>query len=207
VAPRPFPRRTFHAVLVSTAWLEEHLGDRGVVMVDMRWRGAGSSRELYGAGHVPGAAHLNWSRDLVDPDHPVAFMLAPRERFASVTKRAGIGDGSTVVAYADEFGSGRSGCGGRSSCTDVPTPCGSSTGDGSGGLPRAGRCRPRDPSHNRCPFGGRRGWRGFAPPPGAGLSASAVLYALHRAGFEEGALYDGSWEESARDLRRPVDRG
>jgi thiosulfate/3-mercaptopyruvate sulfurtransferase len=42
---------------------------------------------------------------------------------------------------------------------------------------------------------------------GVGLSASALLYALHRAGFEDVALYDASWEEWGRDLRRSVARG
>jgi thiosulfate/3-mercaptopyruvate sulfurtransferase len=93
-------------VLVDTAWLAEHLHDPNLVVVDMRWREDGSGRARYERGHVPGAVHLDWATDLVDPDHPVAFMLALPELFARVMERCGIGDRSVVVAYADAHGSG-----------------------------------------------------------------------------------------------------
>jgi len=93
-------------MLVSTAWLAEHLDDPSVVAVDLRWREDRSGRARYEAGHVPGAVYLDWSVDLVDPEHRFAFMLAPPERLARRLGAAGIGDGSTVVAYADDHGSG-----------------------------------------------------------------------------------------------------
>lgn len=93
-------------MLVETAWLAGHLKDPGVVVVDMRWREDGSARALYDAGHVPGAVFVDWSTDLVDRDHSVAFMLAPPDAFAAAMEAAGIGEDIHVVAYADEFGSG-----------------------------------------------------------------------------------------------------
>jgi len=93
-------------VLVETGWLAEQLDDPGVVVVDMRWREDGSGRARYDRGHVPGAVFLDWATDLVDPDAPVAFMLAPPERFGAAMERSGIGDDSLVVAYADAHGSG-----------------------------------------------------------------------------------------------------
>ncbi len=97
---------TLAAVLVETEWLAEHLGDPDLVVADMRWREDGSGRARYERGHVPGAVFLDWATDLVDPDHPVAFMLAPPERFAEVMERSGIGDRAVGVAYADARGSG-----------------------------------------------------------------------------------------------------
>lgn len=93
-------------MLVDGEWLAAHLGDPGIAVVDMRWRGDGSGRALFEQGHIPGATYLDWSTDIVDPGHPVAFMLAPPDRFAEAMQDAGIGNHTTVVAYADELGSG-----------------------------------------------------------------------------------------------------
>jgi thiosulfate/3-mercaptopyruvate sulfurtransferase len=41
---------------------------------------------------------------------------------------------------------------------------------------------------------------------GCGISASALLFALHLAGVEDARLYDASWEEWGRDDRRPIAR-
>ena len=42
---------------------------------------------------------------------------------------------------------------------------------------------------------------------GVGISASALLYALKRAGIEQAALYDAGWDEWGRDPELPVARG
>src|SRR5690242_6659674 len=93
-------------VLVSTSWLAAHAGDEGLAVVDLRWRPDGSGRARYERGHIPGAVFCDWATDLVDPDHPVAFMLAGPERFALLMRRLGIDDDSAVVAYAAAKGSG-----------------------------------------------------------------------------------------------------
>ena len=70
--------------------------------VDCRWdladRTAG--RELYLAGHIPGASYLDVDDDLAAPPgergrHP----LPDPDVFAAAASRAGIGDGVFVVAY------------------------------------------------------------------------------------------------------------
>ncbi|HKC77407.1 MAG TPA: hypothetical protein VKB70_03365, partial [Gaiellaceae bacterium] len=63
-------------------------------------------RELYLAGHVPGASFLDMDADLSDLSvedagrHP----LPSAESFAAAAGRAGIGDGVFVVAYGDGGG-------------------------------------------------------------------------------------------------------
>jgi thiosulfate/3-mercaptopyruvate sulfurtransferase len=73
--------------------------------VDCRWDIAEPTRgrELYLAGHIPGAAFVDVEADLSDlsvPDlgrHP----LPSPERFAAAAARAGIGPGDLVVAYGN----------------------------------------------------------------------------------------------------------
>src|SRR5205807_3303402 len=91
--------------LVTTDWLEAHLGDPDIRVVDIRgyvstrplepgveeasYRGAG---EEFRAGHIPGAVYVDWTRDIVDPDDPVPVQIAPAERFAEAMSARGIGD-------------------------------------------------------------------------------------------------------------------
>ena len=79
--------------------------------VDCRWE-LGSperGRELYLAGHVPGASFLDVDEDLSDLSladqgrHP----LPSAERFARAASRAGIGAGAHVVAYGSLGGAER----------------------------------------------------------------------------------------------------
>jgi len=82
-----------------------------VQIVDCRWElgSPGRGRELYLAGHVPGAAFLDVDEDLSDvlvPDqgrHP----LPSAERFAATASRAGIEAGVLVVAYGSLGGAER----------------------------------------------------------------------------------------------------
>jgi thiosulfate/3-mercaptopyruvate sulfurtransferase len=75
--------------------------------VDCRWElgNPARGRELYLAGHVPGASFLDVDADLSDPPgsrgrHP----LPSAERFAAVASHAGIGAGVFVVAYGNGGG-------------------------------------------------------------------------------------------------------
>jgi thiosulfate/3-mercaptopyruvate sulfurtransferase len=92
--------------LVETGWLAEHLGEAGLRVVDARWRGDDSSRELYRAGHIPGAVPLDWHLDLNYTRDGLRDLLLPPARFAEVMGGAGIGDDTLVIAYADEDYSG-----------------------------------------------------------------------------------------------------
>src|SRR4051812_11557964 len=100
-----------HDPLVTTDWLEEHLRDPGLRVVDMRgyvttrpigpgveeatYRGA---RDEYLAAHIPGAVYIDWTTDIVDLDDPVPAQVAPAGRFAEAMAVRGIGDATHVVA-------------------------------------------------------------------------------------------------------------
>lgn len=91
--------------LVQTDWLAEHLDEPSLRIVDARWRGDGSGRQLYLQGHLPGAIHLDWHADL-NYTGRVPDLLLPPGRFAAVMEANGIGDETRVVAYAETDYSG-----------------------------------------------------------------------------------------------------
>lgn len=75
--------------------------------VDCRWElgSPGKGRELYLAGHIPGAAFLDVDEDLAAPPGPGGrHPLPSTEDFAAAASRAGIGEGVFVVAYGNMGG-------------------------------------------------------------------------------------------------------
>lgn len=90
--------------LVSTDWLAEHLDDPRVRIVDCRYSFEKDMRQEYDESHIPGAVHLDWSKDLSDPDHEFESMIAPREQVQAVMERLGIGDDTLIVGYDQEGG-------------------------------------------------------------------------------------------------------
>jgi len=93
-----------HEFLVSTQWLVEHLDDANIRVVDCRYAFDEDMEEAYRDSHIPGAVHLNWSRDLSDPDHRVENMIAPAKQVAAMMERLGIGDDTRIVGYDQEGG-------------------------------------------------------------------------------------------------------
>lgn len=87
--------------LATTQWLADNVDRTGVRIVDARWRPDGSGRETHTTGHIPGAVHLDWRTDLIDPSVDDALLLASPDRVAQLTARLGIGDGTDVVVYDD----------------------------------------------------------------------------------------------------------
>ncbi len=97
-APRP-------DLIASPAWLAEHLRRPDVRAVDVRWRPDGTADQLHAAGHVPGAAHLDWLTSVVEASEGAdRLLLASPERIAATMGGAGIGDGVTAVLYDDTLG-------------------------------------------------------------------------------------------------------
>src|SRR5215468_10941814 len=78
--------------------------------VDCRWDIADPARgrELYLAGHVPGASFLDVDADLSAPPGPRGrHPLPDTDDFAAAASRAGIGSGVFVVAYGNMGGAER----------------------------------------------------------------------------------------------------
>ena len=80
-------------VLVTTAWVLEHLDDEGVVVAEVD-----ENPGLYEEGHVPGAVKLHWKDDLQDP---VERDIVDKEAFERLLGSRGIGNDTTVVLYGD----------------------------------------------------------------------------------------------------------
>jgi thiosulfate/3-mercaptopyruvate sulfurtransferase len=98
--------------LVTTDWLAAHLEDEDLRVLDIRGYvektdlGEGrqkaeylAAREEYDEAHIPGAAYVDWTSDITDPDDPVSVQIAPPERFAGAMGSLGIGDDTSVVIY------------------------------------------------------------------------------------------------------------
>jgi thiosulfate/3-mercaptopyruvate sulfurtransferase len=80
--------------LVSTAWLAEHLGDEGLVVVE-----SDEDVLLYETGHIAGAVKIDWHTDLNDP---VTRDYIDGAGFAALLGAKGISRDSTVVIYGDK---------------------------------------------------------------------------------------------------------
>jgi thiosulfate/3-mercaptopyruvate sulfurtransferase len=75
--------------------------------VDCRWTlgEPGAGRELYDAGHIPGASYLDVDTELSAPPGPSGRHPLPSAAdFARAAGAAGIGDGVLVVAYGNRGG-------------------------------------------------------------------------------------------------------
>jgi thiosulfate/3-mercaptopyruvate sulfurtransferase len=80
--------------LVSGDWLEAHLGDPGLVVVE-----SDEDVLLYETGHIEGAVKIDWHTDLNDP---VERDYIYGEAFAKLLGSKGIARDTTVVIYGDK---------------------------------------------------------------------------------------------------------
>jgi thiosulfate/3-mercaptopyruvate sulfurtransferase len=80
-------------VLVETDWVEQHLNDDSIRIVEVDENPA-----LYAESHIPGAIGFDWKQDLQDPLK--RDFLAPKE-FATLMGERGISNDHTVVLYGD----------------------------------------------------------------------------------------------------------
>lgn len=87
--------------LVSTDWLEKHLGEPDLVVVDASWHmpaSGRSGRDEYLQAHIPRARFLDIDR-LSDHSNPAPHMLPGAEDFAAAMEGLGIGRDDRIVVY------------------------------------------------------------------------------------------------------------
>ena len=88
-------------LLVSTDWLERHLSDPDLRVLDASWYLPGSDRNPkaeYEDAHVPGARFFDID-DMSDQRSELPHMAPPVEKFMSRCRAMGVGDGHQVVVY------------------------------------------------------------------------------------------------------------
>lgn len=93
-------------LVVSTAWLADHLDQPGLRILDCRFYfdDLGKGRRAYREAHIPGALYLDWSHDISEPRDGLQYMAPSPERFQASMQRLGIGDSTTIIGYDDEGG-------------------------------------------------------------------------------------------------------
>jgi thiosulfate/3-mercaptopyruvate sulfurtransferase len=80
--------------LVDTGWLQGHLDDPSIRIVE-----SNEDLLLYDTGHIPGAVHIDWRRDLQDQ---LVRDYIREDAFAKLCATNGIGPETTVVIYGDK---------------------------------------------------------------------------------------------------------
>lgn len=94
---------------VSTDWLEDHLDDRNLRLIEATtflkipesggYYQTWSGQEVYDAGHIPGAVYADLKNDLSDPDAGYNFAVIPHDEFKKKMEALGVDDKSFVVIY------------------------------------------------------------------------------------------------------------
>ena len=81
-------------VLVSTAWVAEHLNDPGVRVAE-----SNEDPLLYSSNHIPGAVEIDWTRDLNDP---IRRDYLDRTAFEKLMRKIGASRDTIIVLYGDK---------------------------------------------------------------------------------------------------------
>lgn len=93
--PRPQPE-----LVVDATWVEQHLNDPGIALLDARpepqFTGAEAGGGVPRPGHIPGAGNLFWERLIHSTEHP---MLEDPQTLRELFREAGVEPGEMVVAY------------------------------------------------------------------------------------------------------------
>lgn len=95
------PQYAHPEAIASTDWLQTHLEDKNIRVVDCSV--SFINPNSYNEGHIPGAISLEVIGQLSDPKGRVPLLILPESQFETVMGKLGIGNDTTVVVY-DAFG-------------------------------------------------------------------------------------------------------
>lgn len=84
----------YHNVLVSTQWINDHLNDTKVRIVEVDYIPATS----YMLGHIPGAVLFDWKRDIIDS---TKRDVISKEVLEDSLQRIGVNNDTTLIVYGD----------------------------------------------------------------------------------------------------------
>jgi thiosulfate/3-mercaptopyruvate sulfurtransferase len=98
--------RAHPEILVSAAWLQQHLEDPTLALADVRSPGeyaaTDSSERLPRFGHIPGGVNLPWERTFTDPAGALEgrpSRLRPAAELRRLFQETGLREGSQLVIY------------------------------------------------------------------------------------------------------------
>jgi len=78
-------------VLVDADWVQAHLGEPGIVLVEVD-----EDTSAYDKGHIKGAVKVDWKKDLQDP---VRRDFVDRAGFEALLSARGVSNDDTVILY------------------------------------------------------------------------------------------------------------
>lgn len=89
--------------LVTAQWLEQHINDENLALVDVRMSPVGlvPKKDMlaeFAAGHIPGAVYFDID-NVADKNTTLPHMLPTAEAFAAAVGKLGINDRQTIVFY------------------------------------------------------------------------------------------------------------
>ncbi len=85
------------AFLVDSMWLEDHIDDPSLVLLEVRYY----PNRYFTVGHIPGARQVQRFSDLGDNDAVPIMRYPSREHFQETLRKWGVNDDSLVVIYDD----------------------------------------------------------------------------------------------------------
>ena len=91
ISPRTIVAADEAPILVTTAWLSEHLNDPDMVVLNVA-----QNARSYRNGHIPGARFL-WVTRIAAPNPELSFELVPLDQLDTVMESLGISNDSRIV--------------------------------------------------------------------------------------------------------------